>query len=184
MEAIAALVLTWIAGAALYNEVVKEPVPPTTIAAIAKQWGDLFGFPADLIVAVAYNESRLNAKATNLTSPGDVLRGGAWGLMQQTLQTAKSNVAALLKSEYANDENVKAALLKWDGSGKSLYDPGLNMMLGAFQLATYLKRFPGNENAAIGAYNRGGKGMQTYLAAGYDPANLNYVKHVRSALET
>lgn len=72
------------------------------LAAYIGQRFERAGYPASWGVALAWVESRLNPKATNNTG-GDAARGGAWGLHQMTLTTARG--------------------LGFAGAGPDLFDP-------------------------------------------------------------
>ncbi len=97
----------------------------TEVAAAAKK----SGVDRALVWAVMKRESKF--------SPDAVSSSGAVGLMQLMPGTAR--------------ETAKKA-----GIGKfSLYEPRDNIMLGALQLSTLLKRFDGNVIYALAAYNAG-----------------------------
>lgn len=148
---------------------------------VSDKWGKVWGVPASWIVAIATVESGCDAGRTNLKSPGDVARGGAWGLMQQTLVTAMDNVRQIKASSMSSNSDVLSELAKFDGTGRSLLDPDLNVMLGAFQLSRLQTRFS-NFAEVSGAYNRGAGGMARYLANGNDAMTLEYVQKALAAL--
>jgi soluble lytic murein transglycosylase-like protein len=135
-------------------------------------WARHWGVPPKLVRGVIRTESRGNPRAT-AKHAGDVARGGAFGLMQVTLATAREAVAQLAKA----GGSVARVLRRWDGTGASLYDPELNVMLGTYLLARnyqHIGAWPG----AVLAYNRGVGGARSYIAAGNDPARADYVAKV------
>lgn len=111
------------------------------------------GIPAAVIAAVVENESSYRVRARG--SHGEI------GLMQLKPETAKW---VALKNK-----------LKWRGT-KSLYDPKVNVDLGTRYLKSLLKRFNGDGQKALIAYNMGTKGM---LRAG-DKAPTTYSSRVFS----
>lgn len=148
---------------------------------LADKWGKVFGVPSGWIVAIATVESNCDPGRVNLKSPGDVARGGAWGMLQQTLATAQDNIRQIRASDFASNPEVVANLAKWTGKGQDLLDADLGVMLGAFQLARLQTRF-GNFSEVAGAYNRGAGGMSTFLVHGGNPMALNYVQKAVAAL--
>lgn len=128
-----------------------KAIPPTRQAReLAAKWGGIFGVPTPVMLAIMRIESGFRPHLKNLRG-ADLARGGAWGMMQQTLMTAKGNIDRLRKS---GNSQVKKTLQKWDGKPETLLDPDFNVMLGAFQLARNYKRF-GNWRNATEAYQQG-----------------------------
>jgi soluble lytic murein transglycosylase-like protein len=136
------------------------------------RWARYWGVPPKIVRGVIKTESRGNPRATAKHS-GDLARGGAFGLMQVTLATAKEAVGKLRGA----GGDVARVLQRWDGTGASLYDPELNVMLGAYLLASNYKAV-GNWPAAVLAYNRGVGGARSYIAAGGNPSDAAYVAKV------
>lgn len=91
-----------------------------------------FEIPAELIWSVIKKESAFEAKAISYAN--------AYGLMQLLPGTA-SQVAPYLGIKYF--------------STKQLFDPAINIRLGAFYLSSLLKRYEGNYVKALAAYNAG-----------------------------
>jgi soluble lytic murein transglycosylase-like protein len=96
--------------------------------------------PLDTALAVIRQESDFSPWAT-ATHPGDLARGGAFGLMQMTLQTARS-------LGYSGPAGDPAQLT-------GLYDPDTNVMLGVRYLSDLLTATNHNVAAAVSAYNAG-----------------------------
>lgn len=142
-----------------------------------QRWADYFGVPIEVVAGVARTESRRPKwpdgypKATNLTG-GDLARGGAWGLCQMTLQTAVGLVLALKKSQ----PSLKPYLNRFDGTGPSLFDPDLNVLLACALLKSNFKAMGTWPNAVL-AYNRGVGGARKYLATAVAQSNV-YVQRV------
>ena len=141
--------------------------------AAATRWSRFFGVPVRIVLGVIRHESSGIRTASRLVG-SDAARGGAWGLMQVTLETAKGLVVDLKK---LGNPAINTVLARWDGTGPSLFDRDLNVMLGTFNLArdkAALASWP----AAVLAFNRGRGGVKTFLAAGGNPANTDYVRSV------
>jgi soluble lytic murein transglycosylase-like protein len=104
------------------------------------------GFPVALLVAVAWEESRMNPRARS--------GAGARGLLQLMPQTARE-------------------------LGASPDDPRASIRAGARYLSQMLKRFGGNLELALAAYNAGPTAVET---AGRAPslATLRYAKNVEA----
>lgn len=134
------------------------------------KWAKVFGTPPSLMMAVIENESGFDANNTNLTSPGDVARGGAWGLGQITLKTAQSLYAG-----------AKGKVPPWDGTGKGLYDPELNVALTAYGLGLNWKRYrnkPNNWLAAGLAWNVGAGAVDKHLDTPSWIVGHPYAQHI------
>lgn len=134
-------------------------MPWQTFAALTGRWADVFKVPPVLLWAIATVETRRNPKRVN-QSPRAAAKGGAWGLYQVTLDTAKD-----LMKRYGPQLAKFPEAARWDGSGPSLLDPGLNSMLGAFYLAGLWHEF-GDFATAAGAYQSGPTAVRKVLASG------------------
>jgi soluble lytic murein transglycosylase-like protein len=156
------------------------PVQQAAILVQAQKWGEIFGIPASWIMAIAKIESGWRPGAKNLTSPGDVKRGGAWGAMQVTLTTAQA-LAQKLRAN-ANAE-VRAAAQAWAGTGGELLSVGLGVLFGTALLAQLNAQFPGDFGLVAAAYNRGAGGVRKMLAAGKDPRLVAYAQKAETARE-
>jgi soluble lytic murein transglycosylase-like protein len=139
----------------------KGTADPELVRVLAEKWGPIHACPVYLIRVIARIES--GNKPQSLAMYGGVITaGGAWGLMQQALATAKGNVVALKKS---SNPDVQAAIARFDGTGTSLYDPDLNVCLGAYQLGHLWGEF-GNFLEVAGAYHQGAGKIRAMKAKG------------------
>jgi len=159
----------WAGGALIVGAaVVKGPEVVATIksgsqqkglvVALASKWGPIFGAPLGTIVTISYIESRWRPGSKN-TNERAMLRGGAWGLMQQTLDTAKGHAKALASHSNAL---VKETLKKWDGTGPGLLNPDVNVMFGAYQLGKLTSEFK-EFGLVAGAYHQGAAKIRSML---------------------
>lgn len=98
-----------------------------------------YGFDPLLLAAVIRTESGFR--------PDAVSRRGALGLMQLLPETARE---------------ISAAPFDADG----LYDPAVNVDLGARYLALLRTRFDGRLSAALAAYNGGGANVRSWIQSG------------------
>ncbi|MCH5350836.1 MAG: lytic transglycosylase domain-containing protein [Clostridiales bacterium] len=115
-----------------------------------------FDLPRPLIRAVVWAESRFNPSAES--------RKGAMGLMQLMPSTLDECAAAL------GIENA-------DG-----FDPETSLRCGCYYLSVLLKKFDGDENAALVAYNAGETSAKKYLRGEeIFPETENYIKSVAAA---
>lgn len=96
--------------------------------------------PDAVVLGIARQESDFYPDAV-ATDPRDLARGGAHGLMQMTLQTAR-------ELGYSAAVGDRAQLT-------GLYDPALNVQLGVTYLARLLAATKGDVAAAVSAYNGG-----------------------------
>ncbi len=181
---------TWIAGLAGvaglalgpgrgYALLTAGPAQYASILVQAQKWGPIFGVPPDWIMAIAKVESGFKPGAKNLTSSGDVARGGAWGSMQVTLATAQGIAAALAKS---TNPAVRETFAKWTGQGESLLAVDLGVLFGAYllgKLGAEFKDFP----TVAAAYNRGAGNVRKMLAAKKDPGAVAYAVKAAAARE-
>jgi soluble lytic murein transglycosylase-like protein len=131
----------------------RAPLKARAVEELANHWGPLFGAPPHVLVVLASIESSFDPSVTNVT-PRALLRGGAWGLVQQTLETAKGHAAALQDSP---NPEVQTMLASWDGSGPGLLDPNLNMMFAARQVGRLAAEFSGRLDLIAAGYH-GGRG--------------------------
>lgn len=116
---------------------------------IAKIYSEKFGVPLPLIMSIIRVESNFNNKAVN-KGERDIARGGAWGLMQMTFQTA-------LDLNKAVEEHAKEYWPKFDpGLPETLLDITTNIAMGTFFLSQLLKLFDNDIYKAGTAYNQGG----------------------------
>jgi peptidoglycan lytic transglycosylase len=123
-------------GAALglfgkFGDVIQELTLPLQHEDVIRQQAAEKHVDASLIAAVIYAESRFEDQTSG---------AGARGLMQITPQTAKE----IEKLSGGTDFKLT-----------DLADPELNIRYGTFYLEELLKRYDGNEVAALAAYNAG-----------------------------
>jgi soluble lytic murein transglycosylase-like protein len=111
----------------------REHAYDVAIAAAAERWK----VPVALIKAIIAQESEFQPRATALDR-GDGARGGSYGLMQISLATARA--------------------LGFRGAGQDLFDPAINVNLGARYLRDLLHEAAAGGygvDSAISAYNAG-----------------------------
>jgi hypothetical protein len=106
----------------------KTKAKSLSSADLANKWADRFGIPRTLVLATIYAQSSNNMMAQKANN-----RGGAWGLGQVTLATAKEIYP-----------KVKGIVPPWDGTGKGLLQPDLNVALTAYYLSLWYKRYQKN----------------------------------------
>lgn len=151
---------------------------PETARALAKKWGKVFGIPAGWIVSHCYVESKNKPLAHSPV---------AYGLMQIKM-TPKMNVAEdiasrIRKSKFMNVPAVSSMMEHWHGKKEDLYNPDLNVMLGAFYLRHLRDLFKTNNQKIIaGAYNQGPGAMRAALADGELTDAMNeYISRMEDA---
>ncbi len=149
---------------------VKAAPAPALGKALAQKWGRIFNVPVDMVLATMKIESSFRPDAYN---PGAKSQGGAWGIMQVTATTAKSQVDRL--KNHPNPE-VQATLRKYRGQGSDLFDPELGSMLGTYYLARQWTKYSGRAAETFGAYNQGGGNVDKYGVRGLKPEGQKYVE--------
>jgi len=162
------------------ERIMSGPQQQGAILVQAQKWGGVFGIPSSWIMAISKIESNWRPGATNRTSPGDVKRGGAWGSMQVTLETAKGLAPRL---QALGNDAVSLTLEKWDGTGESLLNVDVGIMFGAFLLSELSSQFGGDFDHVAAAYNRGAGNVKKMDAAGQPVTGLAYVQKAAAALE-
>ena len=126
---VAAVLALGLAGR--FGDVIQELTLPLRHEDIIRQQSQDKQVDASLIAAVIYAESRFRDQTSH---------AGARGLMQITPSTAKEI------ERLSGGTDFRLA---------DLADPDINIRYGTFYLAEMLKRFDGNEVAALAAYNAG-----------------------------
>jgi len=179
----------WIAGVAGgalalgpgggYAQLTAGPAQQAAILVQAQKWGAAFGVPVDWIMAIAKIESAFRPGAKNLSSAGDVKRGGAWGAMQVTLATAQGIAPALNAHPSAS---VRETMKKWTGRGEDLLAVDLGVLFGAFLLAKLTAEFKDFPTVAA-AYNRGAGNVRKMIAAKKTPGAVAYAVKAEAARE-
>lgn len=125
--------------------------------------------PVELLMGIAQQESDFYPYAT-ATDPRDLARGGSYGLVQMSLQTARS-------LGYLGAVGDSALLT-------GIYDPAVNLDLGARYLRDLLAQTKGDTAAAVSAYNAGlsserpGDGKRTANDRSAPFINQTYVDRV------
>lgn len=114
-----------------FGDVIQELTLPLRHEDIIRQQADDKEVDASLIAAVIYAESRFRDQTSH---------AGARGLMQITPTTAHEIERLSGGTTFRLSD---------------LADPEINIRYGTFYLAEMLKRFGGNEVAALAAYNAG-----------------------------
>lgn len=140
----------------------KTAADPDTALAVASKWGPVFGCPVNTLMVIGAIESGYRSACSEL-SPRAMARGGAFGMWQQTANTAAGHARALASSA---DPDVQATLRKWTGVGTDLYDPDLCGMFAARQLGAATAEFGDDIARVAGAYHQGTGKIRSVLAAG------------------
>ena len=148
------------------------------IKIIVDKWTQLLiRVPSTVVLAIASQESGFNPSAINLSAK-DGKRGGAWGLMQITAETAADVIKELKNS---GNLLIAATLTRFNsGDAHTLLDPDLNVLLGIGYLNMLAKAFNNDTTLVIAAYNRGRAGVEALLRSigKTGIADLEYVRHV------
>jgi soluble lytic murein transglycosylase-like protein len=160
---------------------------PRSTLAWAERWSPIMSVPVSWIMAIAEIESGYDLEMTD-ERPRAEKRGGAWGLMGLTLDTAKDLVRRLGEREprLMKDPETRKALRAWDGTGKSLHDGNLSVMLGSYYLGLARREFGDDFRLAAAVYHQGPRTVRTLLARGLPiPERMPPIgrKYVLAALE-
>ena len=131
-------------GVAHAAEAPEEPKPKpkpvdSSRVALAKKFAKVWNVPVSLVLATIYAQwgNKVNAFRDNK-------RGGSWGYGQMTLATAKE-MWPMAKAKIGKS---------WDGTGKGLLDPTINIGLTAHYLGMWWKRYKANpRNWMLAAYS-------------------------------
>ncbi len=125
---------------------------PNKYARLVNEAADEFDLPRPLVRSVVWAESRFD--------PSSVSGKGAMGLMQLMPSTL---------------EECAAALGLHDADG---FDPETSLRCGCYYLKLQLKKFDGDETAALVAYNAGELNAKKYIAG--DPLFPETSKYLES----
>lgn len=147
----------------------RGPSNPMYARIIAEKWAGLFKCPVETMMVIAKIESGFRPECANFNMRA-LSRGGAFGMWQQTLKTAKGHAAQLASHPSAD---VQATLRKWTGDGRCLIDADLCGLFAAKHLGELTAMFKGDLAAVAGAYHQGaGKVRQVLAQGGTLPASL------------
>ena len=127
---------------------------------IIKPLAEAYGVDVALIKATMAQESSFNEKAFRAEPQ---INDGSTGLMQILMRTAKA--------------------LGYTGDAMGLYDPSVNIMLGAKLIAQNITQAEGNLDIAISAYNAGFSAERPHDAKRDNEGNLinqSYVNKVKT----
>ena len=131
---------------------------------LATKWAETFNHvTAATVLTICKIESDFNPTAENHNERAEP-KGGAWGMMQITLDTARDLIKKVPR--------IFGTVGVWDGSGKSLLDPDLNIMLGTFYLDKLAQEFGGDFDKVVAAYQQGPGTVRKVVAAGNFPDGL------------
>src|SRR5215831_14013703 len=166
------IALAALVGAGVYLSVTSEggpehlgckgPIDRALALQLAHKWGPMFGCPELTLMTIGKIESGWRATCVNLNARA-TLRGGAWGMFQQTWLTAQGHAKAL-KTDTRPE--VQATLRKWSGEPTALLDADLNCMFAARQLGLLTKHFGDDLKLVAGAYHQGQGKIDQVLAEG------------------
>ncbi|HEX3241862.1 MAG TPA: lytic transglycosylase domain-containing protein [Solirubrobacterales bacterium] len=132
----------------VFNHVLKELTLPLRHEDIIRQQAREKDVDASLIAAVIYAESRFRDQTS---------QAGARGLMQITPTTAKEI------ERLSGGTTFRLA---------DLSDPDINIRYGTFYLAELLRRFDGNEVAALAAYHAGPSAVEGWGGSSLSVAEI------------
>jgi soluble lytic murein transglycosylase len=133
---------------------IEEVTLPLRHDDIIRQQAREKGVDADLIAAIIYSESRFRDQTSD---------AGARGLMQITPQTA----------DYV-EKRSGGQTFEYD----DLADPDLNIRYGTFYVQDLLKRYDGNEVAAIAGYNAGPTAVDQWGGAEMSESDIQFPETV------
>lgn len=143
-----------------------------------KKWTGVFKAATPLMVLTVLRlESNFNPLEENHTARAEA-GGGAWGPMQVLATTAQDVYTALLKSK---DPQVAAAL-KGYAEARDLLGFDLGVLFGVYYLDKLARRFGGDFDMVVAAYQSGPGPVERALAEGkpYDahlgPYGRQYVE--------
>jgi soluble lytic murein transglycosylase-like protein len=163
----------------------KGPKQADLLQALATKWCAVFpGVPTSWVMAIGQIESGQRPSCATLYGR-DLLRGGAWGFLQQTYATALGNVRALQSSTNGSVQSTLATA--WHGTPQDLQNPDLNVMLGVYHLSVLSRRYGADFDKCAAAYNQGTGTIDKLVNANNFPDGLTahgslYVAKANAAL--
>lgn len=150
--------------------------------ALCATWAPFWGLPTPILQVIGLVESGGRPSMSETSDPRAVAKGGSWGLFGLTFDTAKG----LLDS--VPEFRRHPAFSKWDGTARSLLDPGLNTMVASYYLARLWKKF-GAFLPTVAAYQQGAGTVEHVLSRGGDvrtdlpPHGREYVARAAAAMQ-
>jgi hypothetical protein len=148
------------------SKIHDRPLPLPYVQRLCRKWEDLFDAPVEEVLSILKIESDFNpAKRCLLRSK----KGGAWGLGGQMLDEAHEKISAI-KHQFPKNPKVTRIAGRFRGTGPSLLDPELNVMLTAFQIGQIHQRFDDFEVVAA-AYHQGANIVSWRLRNGQPPVS-------------
>lgn len=148
----------------------KGPKQTALLQTLATKWCAKFtDVPVAWVMAIGQIESGHRPSCSTLYGR-DLLRGGAWGFLQQTYATALGNIRALKTSTDPDVQNTLRAY--WHDVPTNLNNPDLNVMLGVYHLSVLAKRYAGDFDTVAAAYNQGTGNVDKALRGMGVPAGL------------
>lgn len=165
-------ILFWMGNYFGFSEKLMKTQYPIKYQEWVEIYAEEFSLEKELVYAIIRTESKFDPYAVSNT--------GAKGLMQMQEETAKDCIRELKL------KNVKV---------QDLLEPEFNIRLGCYYFSKLLKRYQGNQDLAIAAYNGGPGNVEKWLKnENYTnekgelvhipfPETRNYVKRVKKACE-
>lgn len=139
------LVVTFITAIFGISRYVAFKLYPYTYRELIEQEGERYNIPPLLLAAVIRVESKFNSSTTS--------RKDARGLMQIVPDTGAWAAEKIGLTPFSPEQ---------------LYEPDINIRIGAWYLHHLLDEFEGNLVAALAAYNGGQGNVRTWLRDGWD----------------
>jgi len=155
----------------------KQASNPGLTLQLARKYSPVFGVPVSTLMTIADIESGHNPTRVNMSVAS---KGGAWGLMQQMLDEVPWKISMINTHQGRLLPAIRKVTRRFDGTGKSLLDPELSMVLGAWQLGELTRAF-GSFDLVAAAYHQGKHAIEKRLAEGKpavspkQPLGLAYV---------
>jgi hypothetical protein len=128
-------------------------------------WSKVYQYATyELGMVIAGIESDYEPTTVNLSERA-MQGNGAWGMMQVLLDTAIGEFPKI-RADPRTSPDAKEVLKSFNGTGKSLLDPALGTLFGMFYLDGLGKKFKGDFDLVVAAYQQGPARIQKALAEG------------------